>query len=81
MYIVYSKDNCPACVNAKNLLKTLNLQFEDIKIVDNVKDSSKEISRAEFIEKHPGVRSVPYIIDPDGNIFKNLDELNNHLVK
>lgn len=75
MYTVYSKDNCPACVKAKNLLQFKEKQYVEIKIVNIVNDVTKEISREDFFEKFPGIKSVPYIIDSDGNTYKTFDEL------
>lgn len=76
MYTVYSKDNCPSCVKAKNLLNSKEKQYTEIKIVSVVSDVTKEISREDFLEKFPGIRVVPYIIDSNGNTYKTVDELN-----
>ena len=80
-YTVYSKDACPACVNAKRLLSDKNFSYKDIKIVTQVKDLETEISREDFFEKYPGVRSVPYIIDSQNNIYKTYNELYDALLQ
>lgn len=36
MLTVYSKNNCPFCDQAKHLLKTKNIAFEEVKIDENL---------------------------------------------
>jgi glutaredoxin 3 len=52
---VYSKDNCPYCVKAKNLLNARGIEFTEIKI-------GVDITRDEFLETFPNARTVPQII-------------------
>jgi glutaredoxin 3 len=52
---VYSKDNCPYCVKAKNLLNARGIEFTEIKI-------GVDITRDEFLEAFPNARTVPQII-------------------
>jgi glutaredoxin 3 len=52
---VYSKDNCPYCVKAKNLLKARGIDFTEIKI-------GVDITRDEFLATFPNARTVPQII-------------------
>jgi glutaredoxin 3 len=52
---VYSKDNCPYCVKAKNLLNAHGIEFTEIKI-------GVDITRDEFLEAFPNARTVPQII-------------------
>jgi glutaredoxin len=56
--IVYTKDNCPACVTLKSRLTSEDIPFTEIKI-------GTDITREEFMEKFPTVRSVPYMVDND----------------
>lgn len=58
MKIVYTKDNCPACVFTKAKLEAQGIAFKEVKI-------GEDISREEFLEMFPGVRSVPYVIDKE----------------
>jgi len=58
MITVYTKDNCPACVALKDKLRSGNREFIEIKI-------GRDITREAFIEKFPGVRTVPYMVDND----------------
>ena len=37
MLIVYSKNHCPQCENAKHLLKTKNIDFTEVKIDEDPK--------------------------------------------
>lgn len=74
MFTVYSKENCPACVNAKDYLKKLNKDFTVIMVNEFAIDDN-EITKEEFISRFPGVRSVPYIVGPDNKIYKSYNEL------
>ena len=60
MLTVYSKNNCPFCVQAKNLLKLKNIEFEEINIEDYP-------DAREFILSE-GHRTVPQIYK-DGKLF------------
>lgn len=52
--VIYSKDNCPYCEGAKLLCSTEGLVYEEVKI-------GKDITREEFMEMHPTVRTMPLI--------------------
>jgi glutaredoxin len=56
MKVVYTKDNCPACTAMKAMLKSSGEPFKEIHI-------GKDITREEFLEKFPGVRTVPHVIN------------------
>ena len=60
MITVYSKNNCPYCVQAKNLLKFKGFEYEEIKI-DEVPEA-REFVLAE------GHRTVPQIYK-DGKLL------------
>ena len=60
MITVYSKNNCPFCVQAKNLLKLKGFEYEEIKI-DEVPEA-REFVLAE------GHRTVPQIYQ-DGKLL------------
>jgi glutaredoxin len=60
MLTVYSKDNCPFCDRAKNLLKLKNIPYEEIR-VDLVPEAR------EFIMSQ-GHRTVPQIYR-NGELF------------
>jgi len=51
---VYSKDACPYCVKAVNLLNTTDLEFEELKL-------DKHFSREELLEWFPDARTFPVI--------------------
>jgi glutaredoxin len=53
--VIYSKDNCPWCDRAKELMNSKGDQYDEIKI-------GRDITRDEFMEQFPNVRTVPYII-------------------
>lgn len=53
--IVYSKDQCPYCVQAKNLLEKMRVSYEEKKIGVNC-------TREELLEAIPNARTVPQIV-------------------
>ena len=70
--IVWSKDDCPYCVQAKNLLSRKGIEFEERKIGDGW-------SREQLLEAVPAARSVPQIFIDD-NLIGGYNDLRNHLV-
>lgn len=78
MFTVYSKDNCPMCVKAKNLLTQKSQEFVVIQVVEsNAGDG--QINKLDFIDQFPGIRTVPYITKDDGSVYKTFAELSAHL--
>lgn len=53
--VVYSKDYCPYCVKAKNLLAKKGVEFEEIDITHDLKKQEEMLAKAE------GRRTVPQI--------------------
>ena len=53
--IIYSKNNCPFCEQAKALLKSKNIDFKEINIETNA-------AGRDILVEH-GLRSVPQIFD------------------
>ena len=53
--IVYTKDNCPACVQLKAKLTAEGIDFVEVHL-------GKDMSIEAFKEKFPKVRSVPYAV-------------------
>lgn len=53
--IVWSKENCPYCIKAKNMLKAKGIRFEE----RNLSDGSW--SREQLLEAAPNARTVPQI--------------------
>ena len=51
---VYSKDYCPYCVMVKNLLKSLDIEYEEI-------DISKTPEVIMDLVKRSGMRTVPQV--------------------
>jgi glutaredoxin 3 len=60
MITVYSKNNCPFCVQAKNLLKLKGVEFEEVKIDEN--NEAREFVLTE------GHRTVPQLYK-DGKLL------------
>jgi len=62
---VYSTENCPFCVDAKDFLKKNKIKFEDINVNKNKKAAMEMIKKS-------GQTGVP-VIDVDGEIITGLD--------
>jgi glutaredoxin 3 len=60
-FVIFSKDNCPYCVKAMNLLKIKNQEISEIKI-------GRDITREEFINSYPDQKTVPFIFYNDQKI-------------
>ena len=60
MLTIYSKNNCPFCVQAKRYLESKNINFLEINI-------EQDQEAREFIQRQ-GLRTVPQIF-MDGKIF------------
>ena len=60
MLTIYSKNNCPYCVMAKNYLQSKNINFVEVNIEEDAESR-------EFIQRQ-GLRTVPQIF-MDGKIF------------
>ena len=52
--IVWSKDNCAYCDQAKNLLKSKNIEFEERNIM-------KDWTKDQLLEAVPNARTVPQV--------------------
>ena len=69
--LVWSKNNCPFCVQAKNLLKLKNIEFEERNI-------NEEWTREQLLEAVPTARTLPQIF-LDDNYIGGFTELRKHL--
>ena len=57
--IIWTKTVCPYCVNAKNLLKTKGIDYEERNIQEG------EWTREQLLEAVPGARTVPQVFIND----------------
>ena len=57
--IIYSKDNCPNCLKAKNRLDKFNPRILKL---------GKDISTEDFFKKFSNVKSVPQVIINNNHI-------------
>jgi glutaredoxin len=71
--IVWSKDHCPFCDQAKNLLKMKGIEFEEKKI-------GHGYTKEQLLEAVPTARTVPQIF-LDGNLIGGFNELKQHFQK
>lgn len=65
--IVWSKNNCPYCDQAKALLKLKNIEFEE-------KNVGKDYSREQLLEAVPNARTLPQVF-VDGKLIGGFTEL------
>lgn len=54
MITVYTKDYCPYCVQAKNLLKSLNIDFNEVDVTNDSETLMKIVQKSRM-------RTVPQI--------------------
>ena len=69
--IVWSKDHCPFCDQAKNLLKLKGIEYEERNI-------NGAWTREQLLEAVPDARTVPQIF-LDGKLVGGFTELRRHL--
>jgi len=67
--IIYTTSYCPFCDAAKNLLKSLNIEFDEVDLTDNLEE------RLEISTKY-NWRTVPLILI-NNKLIGGFDELNN----
>jgi glutaredoxin 3 len=66
--IVWTKTYCPYCVNAKNLLQSKGIEYEERNIQEGT------WTREQLLEACPEARTVPQIVI-DGKIIGGFDRL------
>jgi glutaredoxin 3 len=69
--VVWSKDSCPFCDQAKGLLKLKGIEFEERKI-------GHGFTREDLLEAVPTARTVPQIF-LDDKLIGGFTELKKHL--
>ena len=69
--VVWSKDSCPFCVQAKGLLKQQGIEFEERNI-------NAGWTREQLLEAVPNARTLPQIF-LDDNYVGGFTELRKHL--
>jgi glutaredoxin 3 len=69
--VVWSKNSCPFCDQAKNLLKLKGIEFEERNI-------STDWTREQLLEAVPDARTVPQIF-LDQQLIGGFTELRKHL--
>ena len=70
--IVWSKDQCPYCDQAKALLKSRNIEFEE-------RNVSQDWTREQLLEAVPNARTVPQIF-LDEELVGGFNELRKRLI-
>jgi len=69
--LVWSKDSCPFCVQAKALLESRGIEFEE-------RNVSKDWTREQLLEAVPTARTLPQIF-LDNKLIGGFTELRKHL--
>lgn len=69
--VVWSKNACPFCDQAKNLLKLKGIEFEERNI-------NQDWTKEQLLEAVPDARTVPQIF-LDGKLVGGFTELRKHL--
>jgi glutaredoxin len=69
--IVWSKENCPYCQQAKALLESRGIEFEE-------RNVSKDWTREQLLEAVPDARTLPQIFLND-KLVGGFTELRKHL--
>lgn len=70
--IVWSKDACPYCVQAKNLLQLKGIEFEERNITQGT------WTKEQLLESVPNARTLPQIF-LDDELVGGFNELKKHL--
>jgi len=71
--IVWSKDSCPYCEQAKSLLKSKGIDYEE-------RNVSKEWTKEQLLEAVPAARTLPQIF-LDDNLIGGFTDLKKHFEK
>lgn len=69
--VVWSKNSCPFCDQAKNLLKSKGIEFEE-------RNVSKDWTKEQLLEAVPMARTLPQIF-LDDKLVGGFTELRKHL--
>ena len=69
--VVWSKDACPFCVQAKALLESRSIEFEE-------RNVSKDWTKEQLLEAVPNARTLPQIF-LDDKLVGGFTELRKHL--
>jgi glutaredoxin len=69
--VVWSKDSCPFCVQAKALLKQKDIEFEERNI-------NQDWTKEQLLEAVPNARTLPQIF-LDDKLVGGFTELRRHL--
>jgi glutaredoxin len=71
--VVWSKDSCPFCVQAKALLESRGIEFEE-------RNVQKDWTREQLLEAVPTARTLPQIF-LDDKLIGGFTELRKHFAK
>lgn len=66
MVKVYSTNSCPWCVKAKNYLSSINVEFEEVNVQENMEAREEMVSKSKQM-------GVP-VLDVNGTIIVGFDK-------
>lgn len=69
--MIYTKNDCPYCVNAKTLLQTKGIGYTEMKL-------NEDFTREFLLENYPSAKSFPVIV-LDGFYIGGYDQLKTKL--
>jgi glutaredoxin len=72
MITIYTRDGCSFCDKAKQIMNENNMKYTEMIIGEN-------IQREEVIQKFPGIKLLPIIVNVDGTLLGGYDALVKHM--
>jgi len=72
MITIYTRDGCSFCDKAKSFMNENNIQYTEMSI-------GKNVQREEVIQKFPGVKLLPIVVNVDNTLIGGYEDLVKHM--
>lgn len=72
MITIYTRDGCSFCDKAKSFMNENNIQYTEMSI-------GKNVQREEVIQKFPGVKLLPIVVNVDNTLIGGYEDLVKHI--
>ena len=72
MITIYTRDGCSFCDKAKSFMNENNIQYTEMSI-------GKNVQREEVIQKFPGVKILPIVVNVDNTLIGGYEDLVKHI--
>jgi glutaredoxin len=72
MITIYTRDGCSFCDKAKSFMNENNIQYTEMSI-------GKNVQREEVIQKFPGVKLLPIVVNVDDTLIGGYEDLVKHI--